>query len=336
MPEEENDAPVSITGPAPTDPDGSPAVEPERPSPLFAPDSDPARETPSAPSEDAPDDSNGPAEDFDWATVDFRRARKEDIPEPYRAAFEKIQNQFKAVQGERNREINEQRTEQAIANQQRRIDELVQRLDRQPSDGVERRAEAEKRRVRDLLNDPDLGGEERSALMLMDRMIDEKVADIVGDRFQKLDAISAEVPTLKRSVEGIAQTRWREHLEGIARQVMAVKADYGDDVNQYAEHLRIGLGLDESWQPVSGRTPLVNPATGKPHDVRSLYELYSGKIAERATVARAEDASIKKGAKRNAASPSSARTAPAASSRLSRAEALSQIKSMPNFIRSGG
>lgn len=337
MPEEEPDASgVGITGPAPTDSNGTPEAEPERPSPLFAPDfdPDPAPGTPADPPKDASDDPAGPAEDFDWATVDFRRAKKEDIPKEHQGAFEQIQKQFKAVEGERSREINSQRTERAIESQQRRIDELVQRLDKQPS-GAGEKAQAEKRRVRDLLDDPGLEAEDRSALMLMDRMIDEKVAEIVGDRLQKVDAISTEMPALKQSLAGISQTRQREHLENVARQVMAVKADYGDDVNQYGEHLRIGLGLDESWQPVQGRQPLMNPATGKPHDVRSLYELYSGKIAERATAARAEDADIKKTAKRKAASPTGASTVPSASSRLSRAEAISQIKSMPNFIRSG-
>lgn len=294
------------------------------PAPLLAP---PQEKSQAAPPESAPDDQKtGLPEKVDWSKVNFRRGKETDVPESHREEFRHRQREWREYQAENSRrEQDISRREQDLEARQHdletrmsRLEQIEKRLSEAPPTPTNQ-AEAGRaaRRVSDMLKDPELDEDTRSALELMQQAFEELWTERMGDRLEKIDKI---VPRIEQMEVNEAQT-FRTNLRS---QIDEAEALYGTDINEYTVLIRRALGLSSQWKQVD--EPIINPATGQPHTVTSLYELFSGITARKAATMRAEDADIRDSFKK-AAAPAASRPSPPATGDISESEARAELRS---------
>lgn len=300
---EELEAPGLGFGPDEADP-GADETSDSAPADLLSPDED---ESPKpAPSPTPSDDDAGPAPAFDLSTVDFRRDKPEDWPEEHRGWLTKQQEQFKAVQGNRGREIADQRRreealnarEQAIIDRERAGSAAQRAPAAQGADAADSQAE----QIAELLKNPDLDKDTRSALMLMVRSIEEAKAytDAQLAQYQPLLKTVPEVERVVGSMTAADKARQRHAL--MAEVDEAIAAYSGADIDNNSEFIMRTLGLERRGNDYERVVPaLINPATGVAHTVKSAYELVAGITGEAARMARDEDRRIRNKAKDEAA-----------------------------------
>jgi len=301
MPDEQ-DAPELGFGPVETEPGDAETSEAE-PSALLSPEEDESPEP--APPPATSDDDAGPAPAFDLETVDFRRDKPEDWPDEHRAWLTKHHNQFKAVQGDRGREVaDHRRREEALnAREQAIIDrERAPATPAAPAPGTATGAAEKQEAIAKLLENPDLDTDTRSALMLMVRSIEEAKAytDAQLEQYQPLLESVPEVQKVVGSMTAAEKARERTALMDEVDD--AVGAYSGADIDNHSDFIMRTLGLEKhGTEYVKVSTPLSNPATGLPHTVTSAYELSAGITGQAAQDARDEEERIRREAKEGAA-----------------------------------
>lgn len=311
----EVDAPEVGIGPASESPDKGART----PQALFSPSDD---FTPSAPSEGAPETpASGPADDFDWSTVSLRRTKIEDVPERYRPAYRKMQDEFRAVQGDTDRRVTDlTRREQQIENERQRLLVIQEQMSRPTTPAAAVKAQREG--IRDMLKRPDLDQDSRQALTL----IEDELSERINEAVKPYKDIADLVPQLQAQVQQLNRGQQENRVRAIALQVEEANALYGaENVTQYTPQILVMMGLDGQLNQTAQHQ--VNPATRKPYTVAELVSLFSGLTAEAAQGARTEDANIRKTSKASVkASPPV--PGPAGAGQLSRREALDGIRAL--------
>jgi len=289
---------------------------------LFAPEPE------LAPSDDATNnqDASTANVDFDWNKVDLRRANREDVPEAYRSQFDVMQAHVKNIQAEGSRRMQDiQQREQQLQQRQREFDEVKNQIAALQAAQQQPMSAAQQRKVAELLNDPNTDPETRQALSLVDSLLKERFDELVGDRFKQMEELNKTLPQMQEFVSQLTQAQTKKHFDGLAQQVEEAKAEYGDAVNDFADDIRRALGMDDKWNPV--QAPLINRATGKPHTIRTAYELYAGITAQKSQAARAEDQRIRTTAKQSV-SATSATTARPSNGSLSESELDAELSKL--------
>lgn len=326
MPPEEAvaDAPGLGIGPAVPDPDKKAPVQPV----IFAPDES-SSEPPTTPTE-TPKAGTADAKPLDWTKVDLRRGKPEDVPAEHRPAFEHLQKQNREMLAENSRRDQDIRQrEQQLEDRMRRLEDVERRLSTAPATpATQAEAKGAEKKVSEMLADPELDTDTRSALQLMKHYFTELIEELgVTTRLKRLDEV---LPAFEK----LTAEQQQANINGLLEQINAAIAEYGDEINEYTTEIREDLGYDldtpgprgeSRWKQV--RKPRINRATGEPHTVKTLYEFHSGKTFMKATSARAEDARIREGAKKKAAPTSDAKTPPD-SGKLTEAEGLSQVREL--------
>jgi len=308
---DEAEAPAVGIGPAPASPDtqGDPA-------PFMVPGSDLA---PSAPSQDGPEPDTAPAEAFDWTSVDLRRTKAEDVPEKYRPAFTKMQQQYKAAQADTSQRVEDlRRREQALETQQHRILSLQEQLSRPQTPAQQAKV---RESFSDILQKPDLEQDTRAALSLFDGELQDRLEKAIGP----LKALADRVPQLEQTIYQLTLKDRDAQVRNFALEVDEARAVYGDDVDAHAEKILRLRGLDRTLNQVAA--PEINPVTRKPYTVSELTAIFNGTTAVVAQGARSEDASIR-GAARSSARSAPATPGPSGTGKLSEAEARAEVRSI--------
>jgi len=338
-------APDLGIGPAPESPDDTP--EEQRP-PMFAPESAesvPSDGVPGAQKEGPAESKESGSEDgkqkpkepepFDWKKVDFRRTKPEDVPEEHRPEYEAMLKQFKAVQGDSTRRLEDvTRRERAVDAKLQRVESLIDRLEKTPAATTQAPAKAAaeaaeqvQEEVDDLLANPELDDETRDAVKLMDTRAQKAVAKVqsaLDNLMEKLKVVDQIAPTIQQMTN-----KQKADVEQARNALIMEAVDvYGSDIDTYSTEIRDAMGWDSNSNPIPGRVPWQNRATGKSHTPKTLYELFSGKTAQAALSARQEDEEIKGEAKKKAAGvPASASPKPK-DGKLSESEGRSAVKAL--------
>jgi len=312
------EAPALGIGPRVPDP----AQKAPAPPPLFGTEQAPAvpLDTHEATPEAGPADT--PA--WDWTKADLRRGKPEDVPEEHRAEFIRLQKDFKAVQGERDRQNADMlRRERALSEKERRLEAIERRvasIAEKPTTTDVAKVESEADEIEAMLADPNTDPEVRSALELVEKKVNSMLKKMgIEDRLAK---VAEALPVL----QNMTAKQERDRIGTISAQLTEAQEKYSkEEIDGYTTEILDALGLDANWNRV--RAAWTNRATGEPHTITSMYEWLSGKTADAATVARAEDEEIR-GEKKKQVVPASPRPTPPASPQLSEAEALRQVKAL--------
>lgn len=302
MPEEEVEAPELGFGPVETEP-GDAETSDAEPSALLSPEEDESLEP--APPAATSDDDAGPAPAFDLSTVDFRRDKPEDWPEEYREALTKQQRQFKDVQGDRGRELADQRRrEEALIAREQALIERERKTATPAVPSLEATASAGQRaeKIAELLDNPELDKDTRSALMLIARSIEEAKA-YTDAQLEQYQPLLETFPEVQRVVGSMTAAEKANQRIALMTEVDEAVAEYsGAEIDTHSDFIMRALGLEKrgtEYERVA--PPLVNPATGQPHTVKSAYELAAGITGQAAQAARSEEKQIREEAKAGAA-----------------------------------
>ena len=317
MPEEEEEAPELGIGPLVESPedDAAAASVPRD----FAEDSVPSNASPN-------ETQNGSApEAFNMATVDFRRVDLNTIPEgPDRDIAANIQQQIRAAQPEGQDRAQELARREAQLNEQQAQLLEVQRslVERQPMTPEE--TQESRDIVAEALADSSLNANQRKGLEFMQTAINQMEERLDS----KYAAVPDEVNDLKARVEGVEHTAIDQGQADFLAQAETARKSYGDDIDNYAGFIRLNLGVDNENNLVRGASPQINPATGQPHTVQSLYELVTGRTQQLATNMRAEDSEVRKAQRTLAAgTPPQAPRAPT-NPNMSESEVLAEVREL--------
>jgi len=157
--------------------------------------------------------------------------------------------------------------------------------------------------------------------------------DIIDDKLKAFEerygVALEEVPKLRDGLKAISSNVVNSKQDAFAEQVNEAVSQYdADEVNQYADFIRLNMGVDEDNLPIPGREPLFNPATGQPHTVLSLFEMVTGKTVDKARLVRSEENLIIQEKQRAAAgTPTSPAPSPTDKS-LSETEAISEVRNL--------
>ena len=317
MPEEDLEAPELGIGPLIESPEDD-AAEASVPRD-FAEGSVPSNMSP-----DAPQDGSAP-EPFNMATVDFRRVDLNTIPEgPDRDMAANIQQQIRSAQPDGQSRAEELARREAQLNEQQAqlLDVQKSLVERQPMTAQE--TQESKDVVSEALSDPSLNANQRKGLEFMQTAISQ-----MEERLEaKYSAVPDTVDDLRARVEGFESTAVSQGQNEFLSQAEAARKSYGDDIDNYAGFIRLNLGIDNENNLVRGVKPQIDPATGKPHSVQSLYELVTGKTQTLATSMRAEDSQVRTGQRALAAgTPPQAARAPA-NPNMSESEVLAEVRGL--------
>ena len=317
MPEEELEAPELGIGPLIESPEDQ-AAETSVPRD-FAEDSVPSNMSP-----DDPQNGSAP-EAFNMATVDFRRVDLNTIPEgPDREMAANIQQQIRASQPEGQDRAQElARRETQLNEQQAQLIEtqrmLVEQHPMTPQETQESRDV-----VSEALAEPSLNANQRRGLEFMQTAINQ-VEERLEAKYAKVPEV---VDDLQVRMEGVESTTVNQGQNDFLTQSEAARKAHGDDIDNYAGFIRLNLGVDNENNLVRGTKPQINPATGKPHTVQSLYELVTGRTQTLATNMRAEDNQVRTEQRTLAAgTPPQAPRGPA-NPKMSESEVLAEVREL--------
>tara|TARA_Y100000310_G_scaffold338655_1_gene428959 strand:- start:1444 stop:2415 length:972 start_codon:yes stop_codon:yes gene_type:complete len=285
-----------------------------------------APEEEAAPAPPSPEPDAGPAPEFDLKTVDFRRDKPEDWPDEYREALTHQQNQFKAVQGDRGRELSDfQRREESLDARERELNERESRVNQAPPPAATPPEGAPDKRtleqMEDMIDDPNTDQNTRNALKLVTTAMKEEMAEALAPIQKTLESYS----DVEQAVTSMTGKEQQDHLDALQGQINeAVDAHDAADIDRYSDGIRRLIGVDEKYARVA--PPMLNPATGEAHTVLSAYEALSGITGAAAALARTEDQEIRDEAKEGAAELPAVGSPPGEP--LSEAEIRAQVKAL--------
>ena len=278
------------------------------------------------PSTLGPDSANGSAyEPFDMASVDFRRVDLATIPEGAdRDLAAHIQQQIRSGQGDASDQAQSLANDRALLNEERaQILELQKTLiNKEPMTAQE--ADTAANRLDTALNDPSLNANQKKGLTFMQ----EVVNDLKEEMRAEFGGGSEAFDELKSKVDGFETTAVNEGQKEFLSQADTARKAYGDDIDNHATFVRLNLGIDNENNRIYGVNPQINPATGTPHTVQSLYELVTGRTQTLADNLRAEDSQVRVTQRNLAAGtqPQAPKIAP--NDKPSEAEVLQEVRAL--------
>ena len=247
----------------------------------------------------------------DWTNPEvLRRAKPDEVPQEHQASYRFVKQQEAAFSRQQQELRRQQEDDRRVADErERRYQETISRLGQPQGPAAETKVAAFQR----LMNDPNLGADDRKGLQFVHELVQEASAPVEELRAQN----QALIQRLDRLEQGFGQVSQREvdqATQRLAGDLQTANETFGEDVvNQYAGLIRQNIGQ-------------VDPRTGEKFTIVSMLELWTGQQAQQINAARNGHQQAQQGAKRQAAPRAASARGRSDSGPLSKSEAAAKLE----------